>query len=531
MHPHASLRLGPAYGFVGRVLLAIAVASIDLALHALTPLARADEPVAASAASAPPAAVGSTAVAVAAVASDPAPAPAVTPPTTQRAPAAASPAGGPPAVTFEQHVRPIFKAYCFDCHGAEAEHKGGLDLRLRRLIVKGGESGPAIVAGDTAASLLLEKLHAGEMPPSEKKVPAEQIARIEAWIAAGAPTLHDEPAEIGPEVDITPEERSYWAFQPPAVPAIPSFASTDRVRTLIDAVLLGRLREKGLSFSPDADRLTLIRRASFDLLGLPPTPEEIARFVADPAPDAYEQLIDRLLASPHYGERWGRHWLDVAGYAESRGSTADAPRPFAYKYRDYVIRALNADKPLNEFIVEQLAGDELVPQPHANLSPDQIEKLAATGFLRMAVDPTGTVPDLEQASNQVLADTIKIVSSALLGLTVGCAQCHDHRYDPISQRDYYALRADLRAGAESRPLARRWPAADFTQQRGGKGPHGGDRSRRGESRNESARPSRPNWWRPSWKRNWPRSPKTCATPCGWPGKRPPTSAAPSKPNC
>ena len=225
------------------------------------------------------------------------------------------------------------------------------------------------------------------------------------------------------------------------MPTIPSFASTDRVRTLIDAVLLGRLREKGLSFSPDADRLTLIRRASFDLLGLPPTPEEIARFVADPAPDAYEQLIDRLLASPHYGERWGRHWLDVAGYADSCGSIKDAPRPFAYHYRDYVIRALNADKPLNEFIVEQLAGDELVPQPHNNLSPDQIDKLAATGFLRMAVDPTGTVPDLEQAANQVVADTIKIVSSALLGLTVGCAQCHDHRYDPISQRDYYALRA------------------------------------------------------------------------------------------
>ena len=356
------------------------------------------------------------------------------------APSPAAPANQP-ALTFEKDIRPIFKAFCFDCHGAEAEHKGGLDLRLRRLIAAGGETGPAIVPGDAAKSLLLEKLRAGEMPPSEKKVPAEQIAKIEAWIAAGAPTLHDEPAEIGPEVDITPEERSYWAFQPPAMPAISQFASTDRVRTPIDAVLVGHLREKGLAFSPDADRPTLIRRASFDLIGLPPTPEEIAQFVADPAPDAYEKLIDRLLASPHYGERWGRHWLDVAGYADSRGATADAPRPHVYKYRDYVIRSLNADKPWNEFLVEQLAGDELVPQPHKNLSPDQIDKLVATGFLRMAVDATGTVPDLEQASNQVLADTIKIVSSGLLGLTVGCAQCHDHRYDPISQRDYYSIRA------------------------------------------------------------------------------------------
>ncbi|HTU25231.1 MAG TPA: PSD1 and planctomycete cytochrome C domain-containing protein, partial [Pirellulales bacterium] len=353
------------------------------------------------------------------------------------APAAAQPKG---MLSFEKDVRPILKAYCFDCHGAKSENKAKLDLRLRRLMVAGGESGPAIVPGDAANSLLLERLQAGEMPPGKKKVPADGIARIEAWIAAGAPTLHDEPANIDPE-EITPEERGYWAFQPPAAPPVPSFGPADRVRTSIDAVLVGRLREKGLSFSPEADRTTLIRRASFDLIGLPPTPEEIARFVADPAPDAYEQLIDRLLASPQYGERWARHWLDVAGYADSRGSTSDAPRRYAYRYRDWVIRALNADMPLSEFLIEQLAGDELVPQPHKNLSPEQIDKLTATGFLRMAVDATGVVPDLEQAANQVLADTIKIVSSSLLGLTVGCAQCHDHRYDPISQRDYYALRA------------------------------------------------------------------------------------------
>ncbi|HTU26103.1 MAG TPA: PSD1 and planctomycete cytochrome C domain-containing protein [Pirellulales bacterium] len=357
------------------------------------------------------------------------------------APAAVS-APTPPntALSYEKDVRPIFKAFCFDCHGAGGEKKGDLDLRLRRLAVAGGESGPAITPGDANKSLLLEKLRAGEMPPGEKKLPADQVARIEAWIAAGAPTLRDEPADVGPE-DITPEERGYWAFQPPVMPPLPSFGAADRVRTSIDAVIFGRLREKGLSFSPDADRTTLIRRAAFDLLGLPPTPDEVARFVADPAPDAYEQLVDRLLASPQYGERWGRHWLDVAGYADSRGSTTDAPRPFAFKYRDWVIRALNADMPLSQFLIEQLAGDELVPQPHKNLTPEQIDKLTATGFLRMSVDATGLVPDLEQAANQVVSDTIKIVSSSLLGLTVGCAQCHDHRYDPISQRDYYALRA------------------------------------------------------------------------------------------
>ena len=413
MHPHASLRAGVWLGCL----------TAGLVLGSGSPATPAEQ------------AADSTVAATAAGTGAPAPA-AATPPATDAAAAAtppaatpAAPAPPPPAVprvdpqaavSFERDIRPIFKTYCFDCHGAEAEHKGELDLRLRRLVVKGGESGPALAPGDATASLLVQRLRGGEMPPSEKKVPSEQIAKIEAWIAAGAPTLRDEPADGGPE-EITAEERSYWAFQPPAMPAIPSFASTDRVRTLVDAVLVGRLREKGLSFSPDADKLTLIRRATLDLTGLPPSEAEIAAFVADNAPDAYEKLIDRLLASPQYGERWGRHWLDVAGYADSRGSLSDPVRPFAYRYRDWVIRALNADKPLNEFIVEQLAGDELVPQPYTNLSPEALDKLAATGFLRTAVDATGQVPDTVGAANQVVADTIKIVSSALLGLTVGCA--------------------------------------------------------------------------------------------------------------
>lgn len=355
----------------------------------------------------------------------------------------------PAPINFETEVRPILRAYCFDCHGAQEEMEGGLDLRLRRLIVRGGDSGSAIVPGDVNASLLLEKVRAGEMPPTEKKVPSDQIEVLEDWIAAGAPTLRDEPETIGKGLPISEEDRAFWAFQPPRRPSIPSFGSDDRVRTSIDAILLARLRDTGLTFSPDADKLTLLRRAAFDLTGLPPTAEEIERFTSDSSPDAYEKLLDRLLASPHYGERWARHWLDVAGYADSDGDTGDTVRSYAYKYRDYVIKALNDDKPFDQFIIEQLAGDELAVTPldqaskpvAANLGPDKIEKLIATGFLRTAADGTASSDNPELARNQVIADTIKIVSSSLLGLTVGCAQCHDHRYDPISQADYYALRA------------------------------------------------------------------------------------------
>ncbi len=344
-------------------------------------------------------------------------------------------------LTFEQHIRPIFKVYCLDCHGAEEKLKGKLDLRLRRFVVHGGSSGPAVVPGQPGKSLLLARLKAGEMPPGEKKVPAEQVALLERWILAGARTGREEPEKLAPGVDITAEERAYWFYQPLKRPDPPRFTPADRVRTPIDALVLARLRDKGLSFNPEADRLTLIRRASLDLTGLPPTQKEVDSFLADPSAQAYEKLIDRLLASPRYGERWGRHWLDVAGYADSDGDgTNDTVRPNAWKYRDYVIRSLNADKPLDRFIVEQLAGDELVPRPWNNLKPEQIEWLTATGFLRMAPDGTASGGGVEQAQ-QVVADTVKIVSSTLLGLSVGCAQCHDHKYDPIPQTDYFRLRA------------------------------------------------------------------------------------------
>jgi len=344
-------------------------------------------------------------------------------------------------LTFEQHVRPILKAYCFDCHGANEKLKGGLDLRLKRFAEKGGKTGPVLIAGQPAKSSLLMRMKSGEMPTTEKKVPAEMIAVVEKWIAEGARTVRAEPTALPAGINITADERAYWFYQPLRRVEPMKFGPTDRVRTPIDALVLTKLRAKKLSFQEDADRLTLLRRASLDLLGLPPSQQEIDAFLADATPDAYDKQLDRMLASPHYGERWGRHWLDVVGYADSAGDgVADTVRPYAWRYRDYVIRSLNADKPLDQFVIEQLAGDELVPPPWNNLTPELIDRLAATGYLRTAPDPTASKAGPAEAE-QVVADTVKIVSSSLLGLTVGCAQCHDHRYDPIPQADYFRMRA------------------------------------------------------------------------------------------
>jgi len=348
----------------------------------------------------------------------------------------------PKPLTFEDKIRPIFKAHCFECHGEGRKLKGGLDVRLRRLVEKGGESGPAFNSGKHRDSLLFKRVASKEMPPGKKKLTPEEIALIGRWIDEGAKTARPEPDKITPGFFITAEEQAYWAFQPIRRPPLPRIRQAEPVRTPIDAFVLARLEDKSLSFSPEADRRTLIRRASFDLLGLPPTPEEIVQFLSDKSEDAYERLIDRLLASPFYGERWGRHWLDVAGYADSEGYTEDDPvRAHAYKYRDYVIRAFNEDMPSDRFIQEQLAGDEMVRRPYQSLKADDIDKLVATGFLRMAPDGTASGADRKLAMNQVVADTLQIVGTSLLGLTINCAQCHNHRYDPIPQTDYYRMRA------------------------------------------------------------------------------------------
>lgn len=371
-------------------------------------------------------------------------------------------------LTFEKDIRPILKTNCFQCHGEDGETKGGLDVRLRRFIVKGGKSGPAIVPGKPHDSELFKLVSEGEMPKGKKHLPEKDIATIGRWIEQGAKTVRQEPEKLGPEFAFTDEERAWWAFQPIKRPAVPlqggsrpeaapksgSAGNADtrkselppigRYKNPIDAFLLAKLSEKNLEFSPEADPVTFIRRATFDLTGLPPTPEEVDAFIQASIRNgdaAVEALVDRLLASPHYGERWGRHWLDVAGYADSDGYTETDPvRPWAWRYRDYVIKSTNDDKPFDQFIREQLAGDEMVPLPHRNLTPDAIEKLTATGFLRMAADGTGAMNDIT-ARNAVMADTLKIIGGSLYGMTIACAQCHDHRYDPITQADYYRLRA------------------------------------------------------------------------------------------
>jgi mono/diheme cytochrome c family protein len=344
-------------------------------------------------------------------------------------------------LTYEKDVRPIFRVHCFDCHGATAELKAGLDLRLVRTMTKGGESGPAITAGRPATSLLLERITKGEMPPGDTRLSAEEIATLTKWLTQGAKTARPEPKTLGVGLKITLEERAYWAFQPIKRPQpLPPSA---RVRSPLDALLMQEM-PKGLTFSPDADRLTLIKRVYFDLIGLPPSEKELTAALNDKQSDWYEKLIDQLLKSPHYGERWGRHWLDVAGYADSEGyTTKDEIRPWAWKYRDYVIASLNKDKPFDRFITEQLAGDELAVPRTGDLTAEQMELLTATGFLRMAADGTGSGANNPDGRNKVMTDTIKIVSSSLLGMSVACAQCHDHRYDPIPQTDYYALRAVL----------------------------------------------------------------------------------------
>ncbi|MBM3995611.1 MAG: DUF1553 domain-containing protein [Planctomycetes bacterium] len=352
-------------------------------------------------------------------------------------------------IHFETHVRPILKAHCFECHGEGKKLKGGLDVRLQHLMLKGGESGPGFVVAKPGESLVLQRLRSQEMPPGKKKLTKDEVAVLERWIQQGATTARHEPKALPLGFSISPEEASHWAFQAIAKVAPPTVKNAKLVRNPIDAFLLAKLEAKGLSFGPEANAVTLIRRATFDLIGLPPTPAEVSDFVK--AWDAvgakrdhvYNKLIDRLLASPHYGERWGRHWLDVAGYADSEGYTgADPVRATAYRYRDYVIQAFNADMPWDRFIREQLAGDEMVSPPYEKLAPVELDKLIATGFLRMAPDGTAS-PGVNQkvAANQHVADTLQIVSTSLLGLTVHCAQCHNHRYDPIPQVDYYHVRA------------------------------------------------------------------------------------------
>ncbi len=354
-----------------------------------------------------------------------------------------------PEVT-QHDIVPILLLRCTACHGRQ-KREGELDLRTRATMLRGGKSGPAFVPGKPDESLILKRIQREEMPPRQrlveamvKPMEAAEIEKLTRWIALGAPEADDEPDVAGTPADtlVSAADREFWSFQKPHSMPVPNVAHAARVRNPIDAFVLQKLEEKVLTLSPEADRLTLLRRATFDLTGLPPEPAEAEAFLADNDPRAYEKLIDRLLASPRYGERWSRHWLDVAGYADCEGRREQhLPRPSVWRYRDYVIRSLNADKPYDRFLQEQLAGDELADYEHAPEITQEIEdNLVATAFLRMAPDPTwanltGFVPD----RLEVMADSMDVLGSGVIGLTFKCARCHSHKFDPIPQRDYYRL--------------------------------------------------------------------------------------------
>jgi hypothetical protein len=363
-------------------------------------------------------------------------------------PAQAAPAAMP---LFEKDVLPIFQAHCLKCHGVD-KRKAALDLRTRVVLLRGGESGPAITPGSAEKSLLWVKIVADEMPPGKDKLTAAEKGAVKAWLDAGGHASDNSAAPAdSADKQVTDADRQFWSFRPPVRPGVPAVKDTGRVRNPIDTFVLAALEKKGMTLSPEADRLTLLRRVSFDLTGLPPFPADTEAFLKDSSPDAYEKEVDRLLASPHYGERWARHWLDVAGYADSEGILdADYPRTAAWRYRDYVIRSFNADKPYDRFLKEQLAGDELTDywtayQTKKALPAEVVEGLIATGYLRCASDTSR--PDFAQIKNapgyyyQTLDDTVKIVASGLLGVTLQCARCHSHKYDPIPQTDYYRMQA------------------------------------------------------------------------------------------
>ncbi|MDA2938273.1 DUF1553 domain-containing protein [Acidobacteria bacterium AH-259-A15] len=339
---------------------------------------------------------------------------------------------------FESRIRPLLSSNCYTCH--TDLQTSGLRLDSRESILKGGSRGPAIVSGRPEESLLIKAIiytdETLKMPPPGK-LAQQDIADLVKWVKEGA-FWPEAPTELlaavseSSEYLISPEQRAFWSFQPPAKHPVPDVKLKGWARNPIDNFILAKLEEKGLKPAPGADKRTLIRRASYDLIGLPPTPEETEAFLADPSPTAFAKLIDRLLASAHYGERWGRHWLDLVRYADSAGDSADYPVPQAYLYRNYVINSFNKDKPYDQFIREQIAGDLLPGQTEAQ----RWERVVATGYLaiarRFSVRP-------ERNMHLTIEDTIDNVGKSFLGLSVRCARCHNHKYDPISSKDYYAL--------------------------------------------------------------------------------------------
>ncbi|MFM7039071.1 MAG: PSD1 and planctomycete cytochrome C domain-containing protein [Planctomycetaceae bacterium] len=352
-----------------------------------------------------------------------------------------------PAPLDQHSVQPILLLRCKTCHGPQRQ-AGNVDLRSVDALMRGGPRGPLVIPGDPANSLILQRIISEACPPSDQLLqsfvrrPDEtEVDRLRAWIAAGCPQTA--PLTVGkPEGTtavedplVTAADREHWAFQPP---------QGDPDSGSIDEFIGQQLHAAGLDWSPEASREVLIRRASLDLIGLPPAPDVQRRWLESSDPDWFAKFVDELLVSPHYGERWAVHWLDLAGYADSEGGVSNDPiREDAWKYRDYVIRSLNGDKPYNRFLLEQLAGDELIDTAQATqITSEMVDNLTATGFLRMGVDETGSrTMNFVPERLGVINDALTVVGSGLMGLTIECARCHSHKYDPIPQRDYYRLKA------------------------------------------------------------------------------------------
>ena len=356
----------------------------------------------------------------------------------------AAPDRGEAVEFFERKVRPLLVANCYNCHSANTNAKGGLRVDDRNGLVQGGSGGPAVVPGKPEESLLLKAVRHEDdlkMPP-KKQLADEQIADLERWIKDGAAWPSEAQTVAVGKTDARYEKlrKEHWAWQPLKDAAPPAVVDATWARDDIDRFVLAGLEAKGLKPVGDADRTTLIRRVTFDLTGLPPTPEEVDAFLADDSADAFEKVVDRLLATPAYGERWGRHWLDVARYGESTGSSRNLPFPHAWRYRDYVIKSFNEDKPYDRFLREQIAGD-LLP---ADSPAERAEHLVATGFLALGVKDVNQRFKVRFIMDNV-DEQIDTVSRAVLGLTASCARCHDHKFDPIPQADYYALAGIFRS--------------------------------------------------------------------------------------
>jgi hypothetical protein len=331
---------------------------------------------------------------------------------------------------FETHVRPVLATRCYRCHAAEKQ-KGGLRLDSREGLLAGGDSGPVVVPGKPQESLLISAVgyadEALQMPPNEK-LPEREIEPLRQWVLQGAayPDIAASPADDGGD---------FWSFQSPRDPSVPSVKDSNWPRSPLDNFILAELERRALSPAPAADKPTLLRRATYDLTGLPPTPDEIDAFLADDSPNAFATVVDRLLASPHYGPRWGRHWLDVARYADSNGMDENVALGSAWRYRDYVVAAFNHDKPYDEFLQEQIAGDLLPP---TDVAAVKHQRLIATGFLAIGPKVLAEV-DEKKMEMDIVDEQLDTFGRAILGLTLGCARCHDHKFDPIPTADYYAL--------------------------------------------------------------------------------------------